>query len=68
MKQSDVKIGETYLTRINGGLSRVVVISMKVEHNPCGGDKKRTLYTVSRPDAPQRTMTRTAAALRSLTK
>lgn len=58
MKQAEVVVGETYLTKINGGLVRVRVLGPRTVNG-------RKAYRVARPDS-SREMTRTAAALREI--
>ena len=66
MKQKDVVIGETYLTRIGEELARVVVVSIHADR-PYMREKVRTTFTVRREGEtvhlPKR---RTAAALREV--
>ena len=55
MRQADVKVGESYLTRISDGLARVRVIARTQDA------KGRTVFRVERPHGRQ--LTRGATAL-----
>jgi hypothetical protein len=58
MKQAEVMVGGTYMTKISGGLGKVRVIERTTNHDG------RTVYKVARLETPDRVMERTAAALR----
>lgn len=61
MKQADVKVGETYWTKIGEQLAKVVVVGTRVDL------KGRTRFTVRRlSEGRYLPKSRTAAALRPL--
>jgi hypothetical protein len=59
MKIADVKIGQTYLTKISGFQSRVVV------HDVTEDFKGRRIFLVARP-GEERRLRRSAAALHAM--
>ncbi len=69
MKQSEVVIGETYYTNIGAELAAVKVVALvEGSRDPWNGKVKRDQFRIHRVKAqganPDRTMLRSAAALR----